>query len=43
MQQDLDNQTPIQFPTDQDKTFISKSIKIIDLINKKVQITYSLN
>ena len=43
MEQNTDNQSSIAFPKITKSATISKSVKVIDLINKKVQITYSLN
>lgn len=43
MQHELDDKIPIKFPEDKKNAYLNKSVKVIDLINKKVQITYSLN
>ena len=43
MNQDTDNALPIKFSEALDCAFISKDTKVIELANKTVQITYSLN
>ncbi len=43
MDKDLDENVGIVFPNNQKNVIINKEIKVIDLLNKKVQVSYHLN
>tara|TARA_A100001011_G_C13823824_1_gene640037 strand:- start:308 stop:439 length:132 start_codon:yes stop_codon:yes gene_type:complete len=43
MDNDLDENVGIVFPNNQKNVIINKEIKVIDLLNKKVQVSYHLN
>ena len=43
MDKNLDENIGIVFPNNQKNVIINKEIKIIDLLNKKVQVSYHLN
>lgn len=42
MNQELDDDISIKYP-EREKVIINKEIKIMEFVNKKVQISYSLN
>ena len=42
MSQDLDDDISIKYP-ESENVFINKEIKIMEFVNKKVQISYNLN
>ena len=43
MDKNLDENIGIVFPNNQKNVIINKEIKVIDLLNKKVQVSYHLN
>ena len=44
MTPDINDQAmPIKFPNLTETAYISKDVKVIELLNKTVQVTYSLN
>ena len=43
MNKDLNENIGIVFPNNQKNVIINKEVKIIDLLNKKVQVSYHLN
>lgn len=43
MSNESESGTNITFPSNLESAFVSKTVKIVDLINKQVQVTYSLN
>lgn len=43
MDKDLDDNIGIVFPDNQKNVIINKEVKIINLANKKVQVSYHLN
>ena len=43
MDHDTDTGLPIRFEKNDKKIILNKDVKIVDFLNKKVQITYNLN
>ena len=43
MDKDINDNIGIVFPDNQKNVIINKEIKVIDLLNKKVQVSYHLN
>mgnify|MGYP006437545773 FL=1 len=42
MDYDMDDEIPIKFPSEKD-VIINKEFRVVDFINKTVQISYNLN
>jgi len=43
MNTNFDKETPIKFPDDLKEAIIHKEIKVMQFLNKRVQISYNLN